>query len=404
MVSLLAAVAFGLAVLMAAWTRACAGNSCPSIAELGAYDPNQASKVYAADGRLITDLGLERRTVVPLAEMSPVVKAAFLATEDKRFYEHHGIDWYRVLGAIRSNLFEMRLAEGFSTITMQLARNIWPEDISGRDKSLRRKLREAKVALEIEEKYPKDKILELYLNQIDLGNRAFGVEAASQRYFGKSVRDLNVAEAATLAAIPKAPVPLQSPEESEPQHPAPEHGAESAARQRAARARRRPSGGRPIRCCSPPAPTSAAPPNTSSSTSGSSSTRASAPISTARATGSTPPSTSISSRPPSGRWRPGSRRIESGADGKFEHPTYQQYQNSKADESDDADRRSHALSPGPRGHASRRRPARSAPWSAGATSATASSTGPPRRSASPAPPSSRSSTPPRSRRATRSRT
>jgi penicillin-binding protein 1A len=205
LVSFLAVIAFGLAVLTALWTRACAGNSCPSIAELGGYDPNQASKVYAADGRLITDLGLERRTVVPLGEMSPYVKAAFITTEDKRFYEHHGIDWYRVFGAIKNNIFKFRVAEGFSTITMQLARNLWPEDISGRDKTLRRKLREAQVAQEIEAKYSKDKILELYLNQIDLGNRAFGVEAASQRYFGKSVRDLNVAEAATLAAIPKAP-------------------------------------------------------------------------------------------------------------------------------------------------------------------------------------------------------
>ena len=172
---------------------------------LGVYDPDQASKVYAADGRLITDLGLERRTVVPLGEMSPYVKVAFLATEDKRFYQHHGIDWYRVFGAIRTNVFAFRFAEGFSTITMQLARNIWDEDISGRDKSLRRKLSEAHVALDIERKYPKDKILEIYLNQIPLGNGAYGVEAASQRYFGKSVRDLNVAEAATLAAIPKAP-------------------------------------------------------------------------------------------------------------------------------------------------------------------------------------------------------
>ena len=204
-VGLLATVAFGLAFLVAAWSRACAGNTCPSIEELGGYDPNQASKVYAADGRLITDLGLERRTVVPLGEMSPFVKVAFLATEDKRFYSHHGIDWYRVFGAIRTNVFALRFAEGFSTITMQLARNIWDEDISGRDKSLRRKLREAHVALEIEKKYPKDKILEIYLNQIPLGNGAYGVEAASQRYFGKSVRDLNVAEAATLAAIPKAP-------------------------------------------------------------------------------------------------------------------------------------------------------------------------------------------------------
>jgi penicillin-binding protein 1A len=205
LVGVLALFAFVLAVAVAAWTRACAGNSCPSIGELGGYDPNQASKMYAADGRLITDLGLERRTVVPLGEMSPYVKAAFITTEDKRFYEHHGIDWYRVFGAIKNNITKFRVAEGFSTITMQLARNLWPEDISGRDKSLRRKLREAHVAREIEHKYPKDKILELYLNQIDLGNRAYGVEAASQRYFGKSVRDLNVAEAATLAAIPKAP-------------------------------------------------------------------------------------------------------------------------------------------------------------------------------------------------------
>ena len=140
LVSFLAVVAFGLAVMTALWTRACAGNSCPPIAELGGYDPNQASKVYAADGRLITDLGLERRTVVPLGEMSPYVKAAFITTEDKRFYEHHGIDWYRVFGAIKNNLFKFRVAEGFSTITMQLARNLWPEDISGRDKTLRRKL------------------------------------------------------------------------------------------------------------------------------------------------------------------------------------------------------------------------------------------------------------------------
>ena len=205
LVGFLAAVAFGLAILAAAWSRACAGNACPSIEELGGYDPDQASKVYAADGRLITDLGLERRTVIPLGEMSPFVKTAFLTTEDKRFYKHHGIDWVRVLGAIKTNVFQLRFAEGFSTITMQLARNIWDEDISGTDKSLGRKLREARVAREIERKYPKDKILEIYLNQIPLGNGAYGVEAASQRYFGKSVRDLNVAEAATLAAIPKAP-------------------------------------------------------------------------------------------------------------------------------------------------------------------------------------------------------
>ena len=278
LVAFLAVVAFGARGADGApGARACAGNSCPSIAELGGYDPDQASKVYAADGRLITDLGLERRTVVPLGEMSPYVKAAFLATEDKRFYEHHGIDWFRVFGAIKTNLFKFRVAEGFSTITMQLARNLWPEDISGADKTpAPEAARGAASPWRSRSKYSKDKILELYLNQIDLGNRAYGVEAASQRYFGKSVRDLNVAEAATLAAIPKAPTRYNPRRNPEPDRPAPQHGAQPAAGQRAALAPRTPSAGRPIRCCSRRTPTSAASPSTSSSTSASSSRRGSA--------------------------------------------------------------------------------------------------------------------------------
>src|SRR5688572_3541626 len=204
-VGLAAALALGAAVVFAAWFTVCLGGSCPTVANLETYDPDQAAKVYAADGRHITDLGLERRTVVPLGEMSPAVIAAFINTEDKRFYGHDGIDWIRVFGAMKDIVKERRIAGGASTITMQLAGNLWPDAIDRRNQSPRRKLLEAKVATEIERKYPKDKILELYLNQINLGNRAFGVEAASQRYFGKSVRELNVAEAATLAAIPKAP-------------------------------------------------------------------------------------------------------------------------------------------------------------------------------------------------------
>jgi len=201
-----AVVALATGLLIGGWSRACAGGACPSPAKLTqGYDPEQASKVFAADGRLITDLGLERRTVVSLNQMSPAVVAAFLATEDKRFYDHHGVDWIRLLGALKANLLHGRVTQGFSTITMQLARNLWPEDISGQDRSIKRKIREIQVAFEIERLFPKDKILELYLNQINLGNRAFGVEAAAQRYFGKSARDLNVAEAATLAALPKAP-------------------------------------------------------------------------------------------------------------------------------------------------------------------------------------------------------
>ena len=202
--AILACGALAAGFLFGAWTRACANSACPSIAGMVTYDPEQASKVYAADGRLITDLGFQRRTVVPLSKMSPAVIAAFLTTEDKRFYLHHGVDWHRVFGALADVVFRHRIT-GASTITMQLARNLWPEDISGQDRSLSRKLREVQVAFEIEHNYPKDKILELYLNQIDLGNRSYGVEVAAQRYFGKSASELNVAEAATLAALPKAP-------------------------------------------------------------------------------------------------------------------------------------------------------------------------------------------------------
>src|SRR4026207_2151922 len=216
MLALGAIFIFGIALIAGAWNRACAGGSCPSIAVLSNYDPDQASRVYAADGRLITDFGLQRRTVVPLKQMSTAVVAAFLAVEDRRFYRHHGIDWIRFFGALKSTILGNR--QGFSTITMQLAGNLWPDQIDRRQrtglKGLSRKIREGRMALEIERNYSKDKILELYLNQIDLGNRAFGVEAAAQRYFGKSARSLNVAEAALLAGLPKGPTiynPRKSP-------------------------------------------------------------------------------------------------------------------------------------------------------------------------------------------------
>jgi penicillin-binding protein 1A len=201
---LLLLVGFGLGLGYGSWTRVCAGRACPSIAVLDDYRPQQTSKVYAVDGRLVTELGLERRTLIRLDEMPPALKQAFLAVEDKRFYQHHGIDFTRILGALKANIFSQSWGQGFSTITMQLARNVFPDRIS-REKKLGRKLKEVRVALELERTYSKDRILELYLNQIPLGNGAFGVETAAMRYFGKSSRDLNVAEAALLAALPKAP-------------------------------------------------------------------------------------------------------------------------------------------------------------------------------------------------------
>ena len=198
-------LAGGLAVLAAAWGRACAGDTCPSIAELSSYDPDQASKVYAADGRLITDLGLQRRTVVPLSEMSPAVMAAFLAIEDKRFYEHHGIDWFRVFGAVKSNVTQMRMAEGFSTITMQLAGNLFPENISGRD------VDQAEAARGEGGARDRDALSARTRSSSSTSTRSSSATAPSAwrpRRSGTSASrssDLNVAEAATLAAIPKAP-------------------------------------------------------------------------------------------------------------------------------------------------------------------------------------------------------
>jgi penicillin-binding protein 1A len=195
---------FAIGFAYAAWTLVCRGDNCPNVEVLRSYQPRQTSKLFAADGSFLAELGLERRTVLRLSEIPKPVREAFIVTEDKRFYQHHGVDWRRVGGSVVADVLRGGFAQGFSTITMQLARNIFPESIT-RQKSLVRKLKEAQVAREIETKFPKDTILELYLNQIYLGNGAYGVEAAAERYFGKSARELNLAEAATLAALPKAP-------------------------------------------------------------------------------------------------------------------------------------------------------------------------------------------------------
>ena len=195
----------GVAAAGVAWATVCSGKSCPSLSGLEQYQPRQTSRLFAADGRFIAEIGQERRTLVKLADIPPHVRDAFLVIEDKRFYSHGGIDFFRAFGAAFANFRAGGVVQGFSTITMQLARNLFPERLDARDRGLTRKLREMKVARAIESKYSKDRILELYLNQIAFGSGAFGVETASQRYFGKSVRELTIAEAATLAALPKGP-------------------------------------------------------------------------------------------------------------------------------------------------------------------------------------------------------
>ena len=196
--------ALGAGTLVGAWAVICRDGRCPSIASLEAYVPRQTSKVYAADGRFLTELGLERRTLTKLSDIPKHVRDAVIITEDKRFYSHDGIDYFRIFGALARNVKAGSYVQGFSTITMQLARNVFSDRIS-REKTLLRKIKEARVARAIERRYSKDKILELYLNQVYLGNGAYGVETASQRYFGKSVRDVTVAEAAVLAGLLKGP-------------------------------------------------------------------------------------------------------------------------------------------------------------------------------------------------------
>ena len=202
----------GLGAFGIYWTwLLCRGDSCPSVAQFDEYRPTQPARLYAADGRFIAEVGRERRSIVALDAIPKHVVDAFVITEDKRFYDHHGIDYVRVLGAVWANVRTASFGEGFSTITMQLARNIFPERLpsTSRAKSalsnVERKFREAKVARQLEQRYSKQRILELYLNQISLGSGAHGVESASQRYFGRSVGELTVAQGATLAALPKAP-------------------------------------------------------------------------------------------------------------------------------------------------------------------------------------------------------
>lgn len=185
------------------WPR-CDGAGCPDVGALRNYTPPQASRVFDGDGELITHLAPERRIVVPLARIPSHVTGAFLAVEDQRFFNHSGVDYRRVAGAAVRDLRSMSFDEGFSTITMQLARNVFPEHLT-RAKTLRRKAWEVLLAREMEREFTKKEILQMYLNQIYLGDGFYGVEAAAQGYFGKSAAELGVAEAAMLAALPKAP-------------------------------------------------------------------------------------------------------------------------------------------------------------------------------------------------------
>src|SRR5215470_6631808 len=173
----------------------------PSIEALTEYQPKIPLRVYTADGVLIGEFGEERRSLVSIEEVPELMKQAILAAEDERFYQHTGVDYHGVLRAAYSNLLTGGKTQGASTITMQVARNFF----LSREKTLTRKLYEALLAFKIENSLSKDQILEIYINQIYLGQRAYGFGAAAQVYFGKTLPQLNASEMAMLAGLPKAP-------------------------------------------------------------------------------------------------------------------------------------------------------------------------------------------------------
>ncbi|HEU5211099.1 MAG TPA: transglycosylase domain-containing protein, partial [Longimicrobiales bacterium] len=183
----------------------CGLTGCPDVRRLTAYQPNGAPVLLDRNGEHFADLTPFERVVVELESLPPHVPQAFLAVEDQRFFRHDGVDWVRVIGATLANLRARDVTQGSSTISMQLARNVFPTVVPGQERTLRRKLLEVRIAQEIEQTYGKDEILELYLNHIYFGGGAYGIEAAAQRWFDIPASELTVAQAALLAALPKAP-------------------------------------------------------------------------------------------------------------------------------------------------------------------------------------------------------
>src|ERR1700674_4261013 len=179
----------------------------PDYSTLQDYEPPVMTRVHAANGELLAEYAKERRLYIPIQAVPKLVTNAFISAEDKNFYEHSGLDFGGIARAgwlYVQNMGTSRRPQGASTITQQVAKNF----LLTNELSFERKIKEALLALKIERTYTKDKILELYLNEIYLGFGAYGVAAASLLYFDKSVHELTVAEAAYLAALPKAPSDL----------------------------------------------------------------------------------------------------------------------------------------------------------------------------------------------------
>jgi penicillin-binding protein 1A len=212
--SVTAAVWLVIGAGVVAWLMRHYADDLPAYASLADYQPPTVTRIHAGDGRLLAEYAHERRVFVPMTAIPPMVRQAFVSAEDKNFYGHPGIDPMGIARAAYDNLQAIgtnRRPQGASTITQQVAKNFFLTN----EVSIERKLKEAMLAFRIERAFTKDRILELYLNEIFLGRRSYGVAAAALTYFDKTLDDLTLAEAAFLAALPKAPTtydPDRSPQ------------------------------------------------------------------------------------------------------------------------------------------------------------------------------------------------
>lgn len=203
-------IAFGLVIFLLIFlifnflnTLRFVSQTIPLIENFDVSQISQSTKIYDREGKIIiyeASAG-QKRTVVPFEDMPKHLKDATIAIEDEKFYETPGVDWRAIIRAFLTNIIHRKIVQGGSTITQQLARNVFLSS----EKTLDRKIKELFLALELNRRFDKDKILWFYLNQISYGPMIYGVESASQSYFGKSVKEINLAEAAILAALPRAP-------------------------------------------------------------------------------------------------------------------------------------------------------------------------------------------------------
>ena len=193
-----------LAIAAVLWTR-CGLHGCPDVAHLGQQSLSGVTVIKDRSGNELARVPPLTQREISIDSLPDYVPVAFVAMEDKRFFQHHGIDWHRVAGAAYHNMRALAIEQGSSTITMQLARNVFPDRLPANRRTFSRKLEEARVAQMIEGAYSKRRILEMYLNEIYFGRGAYGIDAATREYFGKPASQLTLDEAALLAGLPRAP-------------------------------------------------------------------------------------------------------------------------------------------------------------------------------------------------------